>query len=89
MNVAAADGVFTLTWDAVEGASKYEEQHRASETEGADRPAGERRDQRNLQPEGRPGLRAVAKVVCHPETDTRETDTGATVQSRYYVSSLD
>ena len=34
MNVAAADGVFTLTGDAVEGASKYEAQHRPSETEG-------------------------------------------------------
>ncbi len=27
VNVAAADGVFTPTWDAVEGASKYEAQH--------------------------------------------------------------
>ena len=31
-----------------------------------------------------PGLRSVTKVVCR-----RETDTGATVQSRYYISSLD
>ena len=33
LSMSLADGVFTLTWDAVDGASRYEAQHRATETD--------------------------------------------------------
>ena len=33
LSVSLADGVFTLAWSEVEGASRYEAQHRASDTE--------------------------------------------------------
>ena len=35
-----------------------------------------------------PGLRPVVKVVGRRETETGMTETGMTVQSRYYISSL-
>ena len=35
-----------------------------------------------------PGLRPVVKVVGRRETETGMTETGMTVQSRYYMSSL-
>ena len=33
VNAAVADGTFTITWDEVSGAAKYEAQHRATETD--------------------------------------------------------
>ena len=67
-----------------EGASKYEAQHRPSETEKWTALPENGETSATYSPEGAPACGLWPRWSA-----TRETDTGATVQSRYYVCSLD